>query len=368
MRTVDVSLGPRSYPIFIGSSLLPRLGQHCAKLGLGRRCAVISDTNVARCYAKPAMASLRAAGFEPVLITVPAGETSKSLKTVQMCCDQLARHRLERKSFIVALGGGVVGDLAGFVASVYLRGIAFVQAPTTLLAQVDSSVGGKVGVNLPAGKNLVGAFYQPRLVLCDLGTLSTLPMRQFRSGLAEVIKYGIIRDAALFGRLEKILEPLLKQDPAVLAETVARCCEIKAEVVGRDERDTGLRAILNFGHTIGHAIEAVFGYGKFLHGEAIAIGQVAAANLSVAISGLPAGDARRIEALFCRAGLPVAIPLSARQKAGLFEAMRLDKKVSGGEALFVLARRIGRAEPGQRAPRALLEKVLHNPRRSRNNS
>jgi 3-dehydroquinate synthase len=368
MRTVDVSLGPRSYPIFIGSNLLPTLGKQCAKLGLGRRCAIISDANVARRYAKTAMASLRAAGFEPVLITVPAGETSKSLKAVQTCCDQLARHRLERKSFIVALGGGVVGDLAGFVAAVYLRGIAFVQAPTTLLAQVDSSVGGKVGVNLPAGKNLVGAFHQPRLVLCDLSALASLPMRQFRSGLAEVIKYGIIRDGALFGRLEKDLELLLERNPAVLAETVARCCEIKAEVVGQDEREGGLRAILNFGHTIGHGIEAISGYGKFLHGEAIAIGQVAAAKLSVAVSGLTAGEARRIEALFRRAGLPAAIQLSARQKARLFEAMRLDKKVSGGEMQFVLARRIGQVEAGRKAPPALIEKVLHNTGRARNNS
>jgi 3-dehydroquinate synthase len=368
MRTVDVSLGLRSYPIFIGGNLLPRLGQQCAKLGLGRRCAIISDANVARRYAKIAMASLRAAGFEPVLVTVPAGETSKSLKAVQMCCDQLARHRLERKSFIVALGGGVVGDLAGFVAAVYLRGMAFVQAPTTLLAQVDSSVGGKVGVNLPAGKNLVGAFYQPRLVLCDLNTLATLPMRQFRSGLAEVIKYGIIHDAALFGRLEKDLELLLERDPAVLAETVARCCEIKAEVVAQDERDEGLRAILNFGHTIGHAIEAISGYGKFLHGEAISIGQVAAARLSVALSGLSAEEAGRIEGLLRRAGLPVSIQFSARQKARLLEAMRLDKKVSGGEIQFVLARRIGKAGAGRKAPPALVAKVLRNAGRARTTS
>ncbi len=368
MRTVDVSLGLRSYPIFIGSNLLPRLGPQCAKVGLAGRCAVISDVNVARCYAKIAMASLRAAGSEPVLITVPAGETSKSLKAVQTCCDQLARHRLERKSFIVALGGGVVGDLAGFVAAVYLRGIAFVQVPTTLLAQVDSSVGGKTGVNLPAGKNLVGAFYQPRLVLCDLSALATLPLRQFRSGLAEVIKYGIIRDAALFGRLEKDLELLLERNPAVLAETVARCCEIKAEVVAQDEREGGLRAILNFGHTIGHALEAISGYGEFLHGEAIAIGQVAAAKLSVAVSGLSAGEAQRIGALFRRAGLPAAIQLSARQKARLFKAMRLDKKVSGGEIQFVLARRIGKVEAGRKAPPALIAKVLHPAGRARNKS
>jgi 3-dehydroquinate synthase len=366
MRTVDVSLGLRSYPIFIGSNLLPKLGALCAKFRLGSRCAVISDANVARRYAKKAMASLRAAGFAPVLITVPAGETSKSLKAVQACCDELARHRLERNSFIVALGGGVVGDLAGFVAAVYLRGIDFVQAPTTLLAQVDSSVGGKVGVNLPAGKNLVGSFYQPRFVLCDLSALDTLPMRQFRSGLAEVIKYGIIYDAALFSRLERNFGLLLQRNPAVLAAMVARCCEIKAEVVAQDEREGGLRAILNFGHTIGHALEAISGYGKFLHGEAISIGQVATAKLSMAVSGLPAGDAQRIEALFRRAGLPTAIRLSAAQKTRLFAAMRLDKKVIRGEIQFVLARRIGKVQPGCKAPPALIAKVLQNS--GRNNS
>jgi 3-dehydroquinate synthase len=368
MRTVEVSLGLRSYPIFIGGNLLPKLGWQCAKFRLGKRCAIISDRNVARLYAKKAMASLQKAGFEPVLITVPADETSKSLKTVQTCCDQLARHRLERKSFIVALGGGVVGDLAGFVAAVYLRGIDFVQAPTTLLAQVDSSVGGKVGVNLPAGKNLVGAFYQPRFVLCDLSALATLPARQFRSGLAEVIKYGIIRDGALFGRLERDLGLLLERDPAALAETISRCCEIKAEIVAKDEKEGGLRAILNFGHTIGHALEAISGYGKFLHGEAISIGQVAAAGLSVAVSGLSAGEAQRIEALFRRAGLPVAIHLSAPQRARLFEAMRLDKKVSGGEIQFVLARRIGKVESGRKVPPGLIAKVMQNTGRARTNS
>jgi 3-dehydroquinate synthase len=229
-----------------------------------------------------------------------------------------------------------------------------------LLAQVDSSVGGKVGVNLPAGKNLVGAFYQPRFVLCDLSALATLPMRQFRSGLAEVIKYGIIRDAALFGRLEKDLKLLLERNPTVLAETVARCCEIKAEVVARDEREGGLRAILNFGHTIGHALEAISGYGKFLHGEAIAIGQVAAANLSVAVSGLAAEEAQRIQTLFRRAGLPVAIQLSAPQQARLLAAMRLDKKVSGGQVQFVLARRIGKVEAGHKTPPSLIAKILQN--------
>ena len=227
-----------------------------------------------------------------MLVTVPAGEKSKRVALVEQCYDRLAAHRLERKSFIVALGGGVVGDLAGFVAATYLRGIPFVQVPTTLLAQVDSSVGGKTGVNLKAGKNLVGAFYQPRLVLCDLDTLRTLPRREYVSGLAEVIKYGIIYDAILFAQLERNLPKLLERDPATLMAVVARCCEIKAEVVGQDETESGLRAILNFGHTIGHAVENSSGYGKFLHGEAISIGQIAAARLSQKILGLPSGRSR----------------------------------------------------------------------------
>jgi 3-dehydroquinate synthase len=358
MRTVNVSLGSRSYPIFIGGKILRDLGARCAKLPLGRRCVIISDDNVAPLYAAKAAASLRKAGFESLLVTVPAGETSKSLRMFQTCCDRLARHRLERKSFIVALGGGVVGDLAGFVAAAYLRGIAFVQAPTTLLAQVDSSVGGKVGVNLAAGKNLVGAFHQPRLVLCDLATLRTLPLREFRAGLAEVIKYGIIYDAPLFARLERDLPKLLRRDGEVLAEVVARCCEIKAEVVRQDETETGLRAILNFGHTIGHAIEAIAGYRKYLHGEAISIGQVAAAKLSVRAAGLPVEEAGRIEKLFARAGLPTAIKLSARPQAALIEAMRLDKKVSDGQIRFVLARKIGQVEPGHTLPPEWVREVL----------
>jgi 3-dehydroquinate synthase len=350
MRTVNVSLGSRSYPIFIGEKILADLGRHCAALQLGRRCAIISDKNVAPFYAAKAAASLRKAGFDPLLVAVPAGESSKSLKMFQSCCDLLARHRLERKSFIVALGGGVVGDLAGFVAAAYLRGIAFVQAPTTLLAQVDSSVGGKVGVNLAAGKNLVGAFHQPRLVLCDLAALRTLPLREFRAGLAEVIKYGIICDRPLFARLERDLPLLLRRDGEVLAEVVARCCKIKAGIVRLDETETGLRAILNFGHTIGHAIEAVSGYGRYLHGEAISIGQAAAAKLSVRATGLPAEDAVRIQKLLVRAGLPVNIKLSARRQSALIEAMRLDKKVNDGQIRFVLARRIGQVEPGHKIP------------------
>ena len=358
MRIVPVSLGSRSYQIKVAGGLLPRLGAECAALKLGQRCTVITDSNVGKKFARAALKSLSASGFEPVLLTVPAGEKSKRMAMVEYCHDQLAKHRLERKSFIVALGGGVVGDLAGFVAATYLRGIPFVQVPTTLLAQVDSSVGGKTGVNLKSGKNLVGAFYQPRLVLCDLDTLKTLPKREYISGLAEVIKYGIIYDAILFAQLERNLSKLLTRDSETLAAVVARCCEIKAEVVGQDETESGLRAILNFGHTIGHAIENSSGYGKFLHGEAISIGQVAAAKLSHKILGLPLHDAERIEKLFIAAGLPVKIKIDAARREKLFAAMLLDKKVSGGEVQFVLAQKIGKVVWGQKVSTTAINAAL----------
>jgi len=358
MRTVQVSLAERSYRILVGGGLLSRLGEECARLKLGRRCAVVTDEKVAPLHAAAVLESLKRAGFEPLLVTVPSGETAKSLKVVAQCYDAFAKARLERKSFVVALGGGVVGDLAGFVAATYLRGVAFVQVPTTLLAQVDSSVGGKVGVNLPAGKNLVGAFHQPRLVLCDLDVLKTLPDREFRAGLGEVIKYGIIYDAPFFRRLEKSLDRILARDPAELSAVVARCCAIKADVVGQDETESGLRAILNYGHTIGHGLEAISSYGKYLHGEAISIGQVAASYLSAALLGMPGQDVERVRELFFRAGLPVCVKLSPAQRKALFEAMRLDKKVSAGEIKFVLARGIGRVEFGQSVPDDLVNRIL----------
>jgi len=358
VRTVNVPLGLRSYDIQIGSGLLAGLGKACGRLKLGHHCAVISDTNVAPYYGTRVCRSLNDAGFETRLITVPAGETAKSLKTVAACYDQLATHRLERKSFIVALGGGVVGDLAGFVAATYLRGVAFVQIPTTLLAQVDSSVGGKVGVNLKAGKNLVGAFYQPRLVICDLDTLRSLPEREYRSGLAEVIKYGIIYDAALFAGLERHLPSVLKRDPQTLKEVIARCCQIKAEIVGKDETESGLRAILNFGHTIGHGLEAISHYGKYLHGEAISIGQVAAAMLSSKLMGLSLEENERISRLFRQAGLPTQVKLNHAQCTRLLSAIQLDKKVADGQLRFVLARRLGEVEFGRSVPAPMLEEVL----------
>jgi 3-dehydroquinate synthase len=358
MRTVTVPLGERTYSILIGSGLLPNLGPECTRLQLGRRCAVLSDTRVAAKYGQTALTSLKRAGFEAVLLRIPPGEPAKRLSVVEKCYEQLAKHRLERKSFIVALGGGVVGDLAGFVAATYLRGIEFVQVPTTLLAQVDSSVGGKVGVNLAAGKNLVGAFYQPRLVLCDVDTLRTLPSRELRAGLAEVLKYGIIYDAAFFQRLEADLPRLLKLDRDVLIDVIARCCEIKAEVVSKDERENGLRAILNFGHTLGHALEAISGYGKYLHGEAISIGQVAAAALSNSCVGLPADEMRRVTTIFENAGLPTHVRITRPQFRKLMDAMRLDKKVSDGEVKFVLAKRIGEVIPGRKVSEVHIARVL----------
>jgi 3-dehydroquinate synthase len=358
VRIVNVPLGARSYAIKIGPQLLRRLGAECARLKLGRRCAIITDTNVGRRYARPAFDSLARAGFCPALVILNPGEATKHPRSAAQCYDRLADHRLERNSFIVALGGGVVGDLAGFVAATYLRGIAFVQVPTTLLAQVDSSVGGKVGVNLKAGKNLVGAFYQPQLVLCDLDTLRTLPEREYRAGLAEVVKYGIIYDAELFARLERELPKLLRRDARTLAAIIARCCQIKAEVVAQDETESGLRSILNFGHTIGHALEAISHYGRYLHGEAIAIGQVAAARISACQLGLPRAQLARIIALLDRIGLPTHARLNTRQRQKLFAAMRLDKKVRGGEIRFVLAKRIGQVVWGQRVPDEWIQAAL----------
>jgi len=359
VRIVKVRLGSRSYDIRIGRGLLAKLGTECRRLKLGSRCAIISDSNVARNYANAAQRALRGAGFEPSLIVVPPGEKSKSLKTVKECYEKLAAKRLERSSFIIALGGGVVGDLAGFVAATYLRGLSFVQVPTTLLAQVDSSVGGKVGVNLKAGKNLVGAFHQPRVVLCDLETFDSLPTREYRSGLAEVIKYGVIYDAAFFRALERNMLKLLERDAGTLAAVVARCCEIKAKVVREDETENGLRAILNFGHTLGHALEAISHYGRYLHGEAISLGQVFAVQLSRKATDLSEAEAQRIVLLLQRAGLPTQLKLTPSHITNLMDAMKLDKKVHGGEIKFVLAREIGQVEFGKQVSTELLKQTLN---------
>jgi 3-dehydroquinate synthase len=344
---VKVDLGDRSYPIHIGSGILDSLGTACQAAGLKGKCLIVTDEHVAPLYGSHAFQSLEKAGFKPVIEILPAGETTKCQAQLMNLYSKAAAHGLDRKCFMVALGGGVIGDLTGFAAASWLRGIRFVQAPTSLLAMVDSSVGGKTGINIPAGKNLVGAFHQPELVLMDLDTLKTLPPRELAAGMAEVVKYGVIWDAELFRKLE--------QGSSIDAGLIARCCEIKAEVVGKDERESGLRGILNFGHTAAHAIENVAGYGQFLHGEAVAIGMVYAAHLSVALKGLSVNESARIEKLLAGLALPVGAPKLTWKE--IRAAMAVDKKTVGGLTKFVLADRLGHVEFGCEVPEKLLEEV-----------
>lgn len=341
---VLVDLGDRSYPIRIGAGGVDRIGEELACLGFAGAVLVVSDSNVDPLYGDQCEAGLRAAGLRTGRAVVPAGEPSKSLAELGRLYDRAVALGLDRHGVIIALGGGVVGDLGGFLAATFLRGIAYVQVPTTIVAMVDSAVGGKTGVNLPHGKNLVGSFWQPRAVLTDLHTLATLPDREFRSGLAEVVKYGVVWDADFFSLLESHAEDILRRDAALLERVVARSCEIKAEVVRRDEREGGLRAILNFGHTLGHAIEHAAGYGTYLHGEAVAAGMVYAAALSAAERGLDLEAVERLRRLLRRFQLPVSAPDC--EWAALREAMRVDKKTVGRTPRFVLADRLGGVEVG----------------------
>ncbi len=354
---VKVDLGDRSYPIRIGSGILDSLGKSCKAAGLKGKCLIVTDENVAPLYADRVFQSLEKAGFKPSLETLPSGETTKCQAQLMNLYAKAAAHGLDRKCFMVALGGGVIGDLTGFAAASWLRGIKFVQVPTTLLAMVDSSVGGKTGINIPEGKNLVGAFHQPELVLMDLDTLKTLPPREFAAGMAEVVKTGIIWDADFFQTLEATaLRPAGSvRDSKNMVEIISRCCEIKAEVVGLDEREGGLRGILNFGHTLAHAIENVAGYGQFLHGEAVAIGMVYAAHLSVALKGLSVEESARIEKLLATLALPVGAPKLLWEK--IRAAMAVDKKTVGGLTKFVLIDRLGHAEFGCEVPEELLKEV-----------
>ncbi|MBN2582093.1 MAG: 3-dehydroquinate synthase [Planctomycetes bacterium] len=340
MRTVRVSLGDRSYDILVGSDLLRAAGRHIAKVFSPRAVVVISDEQVATRYLDPVVASLKEAGFATGTALVPPGEQSKSKDRLFDLYEACFAARLERRSLIVALGGGVVGDLAGYVAASYLRGMPFVQMPTTLLAQVDSSVGGKTGINLPGGKNLVGAFHQPSLVLSDVGALATLDDRQFATGMAEVIKHAVIRDAALFERLKSQADRFASRDAAVMEEAVARNCEIKADVVAADELEGGLRAILNYGHTVGHAIESVSSYGHYTHGEAVALGMNAEADVARQ-RGLIDGPTHQRQKMLLEAfGLASRLrePLAVDR---LLDAMRHDKKVQAGKVRFVLPEAIG---------------------------
>jgi 3-dehydroquinate synthase len=334
--SVTVGLGPRAYHVLVGAGLLDALGAEARAIGMGKSCAVISDENVSPLYGGVAVRSLSEAGFHPVAITAPAGEASKSLGRAEWICERMIEAGLDRKSWLVALGGGVIGDLAGFVAAIYCRGVPFIQAPTTIVAHVDSAVGGKTGVNARGGKNLIGAFHQPRLVLADVNTLKTLPEREFNEGFAEIIKHGAIRDRTLLDAVEHL-------DRSRLAEIIRRNVEIKARIVEADEHETtGERALLNFGHTIGHAIEAAAGYGRLLHGEAVSLGLVAACHISVRKAGLDAADAARITQLLAHYKLPVRLP-EGISKDAIFHALRADKKFEQGAIRFVVCPRLGEA-------------------------
>ena len=354
--TVHVALGARSYDIVIGQGLLPLLGEGCKKLGLGRNSLVVTDMTVAPLHGEVTASSLAGSGFQVGRALVPAGEQSKDIQILFHVYQKAVEQGLDRKSFMVALGGGVVGDLAGFAAATFLRGIDFVQVPTTLLAMVDSAVGGKTGINLPQGKNLVGSFHQPRLVIADLDLLKTLPPREIAAGMAEVVKYGVIKDATFFAMLEKNADAIRNGDANLLEQIVRRSCEIKGDVVGRDEREEGgLRAILNFGHTIGHAIEAVTGYGTYLHGEAIAIGMVYAARLSAELLGMPKDDVVRLDRLLRRFSLPTELPDCPWQP--IRRAMGMDKKSKGGSPRFVLAEKIGVVREGVEVSEDVLQRL-----------
>ncbi len=341
MHTIEIALGASSHTVHVGYGLLDRLGELAlaARLSAGT-CAIITDSNVENFYAGRAMEALRRSGFAPTVISFAAGEESKSAATLATLYDRMTAANLDRGAAIFALGGGVAGDLAGFAAATFLRGLPLVQVPTTVVAQVDSSLGGKTGINHLHAKNLIGAFYQPRLIVADVATLSTLPEREFREGLAEVIKYGAIMDAPMVADLERTLDSILARESGSLESMVARSLAHKAAVVSADEHEGGLRKTLNFGHTIGHAIEASAGYGKFLHGEAIAIGMVAAARLSLRYAGFSADEASRLERLIARAGLPTEMPTGWRSDE-FMRALRLDKKRVAGAVEFVLLERLG---------------------------
>jgi 3-dehydroquinate synthase len=352
MHTLRIDFGARSYPIRIGTSLLARplsFGE-----AAGRPCRIVTDANVAAHYLAAVRGALRVE--ERHCLVLPAGEEQKTFERAGAVLDWLLASGLPRDGVVVALGGGVVGDLAGFAAAICQRGVDFVQVPTTLLAQVDSSVGGKTGVNHPGGKNLIGAFHQPAAVLADTDTLSTLPERQLRAGLTEIVKAALAADAAFFGWLESNLARLVARDAGALEEAIRRACAIKAEIVAEDEREQGRRAVLNLGHTFGHAIEAGSGYGRVLHGEAVAAGLVLAAELSARTGRLPVADARRVRELIEAAGLPVDPPRLGRGR--LLELMAMDKKVKGGALRLVLLDAIGRATVTADYPREALETLL----------
>jgi 3-dehydroquinate synthase len=356
MKKLRIDLADRSYDILIGRNLLPRVGDHLSHLKSVRRALVVTNPVVNKLYGKVLSEGLQSAGLETDCAEIPEGETHKTLQDAQTVYDHLIENQYDRNTLLVALGGGVIGDLTGFIAATFLRGVPCVQVPTTLLSQVDSSVGGKTAVNHPQGKNLIGAFYQPRLVAIDLDTLRSLPPDEFRAGMAEIIKYGVIEDPQLFAFLEKNSEKILAQDTKCLETIIETSCAIKAKIVELDERESNYRMVLNFGHTIGHAIEALTAYSQFKHGEAVAIGMVYAAKLSCQLGKCSREVVKKIEALVERYGLPSRLPKFSADE--YIETLYRDKKAHDKNIRFVLVRDIGTVEIVDRVAEAEIQKVL----------
>lgn len=354
MRTLTVDLAERSYPIHIGSGILHRADLFHPHLA-SRKVAIVSNDSVAPLYLDTLRQALQ--DYELTEIILPDGESYKDWPTLQKIFDALLQDRHDRKTTLIALGGGVTGDMTGFAAACYQRGVSFIQVPTTLLSQVDSSVGGKTGINHPLGKNMIGAFYQPRAVIIDTNTLGTLPGRELSAGLAEVIKYGLICDEPFLGWLEQHMQQLVSLEPAALTEAIERSCQAKARVVAEDERESGIRAILNLGHTFGHAIETEMGYGSWLHGEAVAAGTVMALHMSQLLGWIDSQEFHRGVALLARAGLPVVPPAKMRA-ADFLRHMAVDKKALDGQIRLVLLRRTGEALVTADYPQELLDAVL----------
>ena len=342
--TVRVELAERSYDIHIGSDNLSSIGELVAGLGDVSHIIIITDSNVRELYGETVLKSLAQSDLQVDIMTIPAGESSKSVGILEELWKQMLSLGADRKSVVIALGGGVVGDLAGFVAASYGRGVRFVQIPTSLLATVDSSVGGKVGINLPGAKNMVGAFWQPQAVLIDVAVLQSLPVRDYQAGLAEVVKYGVIQDEDFFSRLENNVGLILERDAEFMRDVIARCCELKAYVVENDERETtGLRAILNYGHTFCHAIEACTGYGTYMHGEAVAIGMLCASRLAEMLGRITEDETQRQQNLLEQLHLPIALP-DDLEREPMVEAMKRDKKTEHGKIRFILPTKIGHVE------------------------
>jgi 3-dehydroquinate synthase len=340
MQTLKVDLANRSYPIHIGRNLIADADLILPHLRR-KHVAIVTNTTVAPLYLDKLSQTLQAAGVNLIPIILPDGEAYKNTDTLNKIYDALLQNRCERSTTLIALGGGVIGDLTGYAAATYLRGVPFIQIPTTLLSQVDSSVGGKTGINHPLGKNMIGAFYQPQVVLADIDTLKTLPAREFSAGMAEVIKYGLIRDAEFFDWLEAHIEQLMALEESAISEAIYRSCQNKADVVARDEHETGERALLNLGHTFGHAIENAMGYGVWLHGEAVAAGTMMAADLSQRMGWLSTAEVARIHALLIKARLPLDAPELGADK--YLELMQMDKKVADGKIRLVLQQGIGKS-------------------------